>query len=217
MRIAGHDLRNPLCLILMAGDLARRHSAGAAPEVAKYLDNIADSAGQMRRIIDTFLEIRGGANPGANGRVDLNLLADAVVRQHTHAAERKQIAVAAELAPGLPLARCDAALAYQAVTNLTSNALKFTPPGGRVTLATSLHEGRVRVSLHDTGPGVPAAERPQLFTEHARLSPRPTAGEESNGLGLAIVKHLVESQHGAVGADFPAPGGSIFWFEFPSR
>jgi two-component system sensor histidine kinase/response regulator len=217
MRIAGHDLRNPLCLILMAGDLARRHGAGANPEVAKYLDNIADSAGQMRRIIDTFLEIRGGPAPGANGRVDLNLLADAVVRQHTPAADRKQIALVPAPAAGLPLARCDAALAYQAFTNLASNALKFTPPGGRVTVTTALREGSVRVAVADTGPGVPAAERAQLFTEHARLSPRPTGGEESNGLGLAIVKHLVESQQGAVGADFPAAGGSIFWFEFPAR
>jgi signal transduction histidine kinase len=48
-----------------------------------------------------------------------------------------------------------------------------------------------------------------------RLSPRPTAGEETHGLGLAIVKHLVESQAGTVGADFPAGGGSVFWFELP--
>jgi K+-sensing histidine kinase KdpD len=48
-----------------------------------------------------------------------------------------------------------------------------------------------------------------------RLRPRPTGGEESNGLGLAIGKHLVESQHGSVGADFPATGGSVFWFELP--
>src|SRR5688500_6842825 len=116
MRMAGHDLRSPLCLILMAADLARRQSARPdAPPPAKYLDNIAESAAQMRRIIDTFLDLRmPSANGGVNGRVDLNLLGDAVVRQHTPAAERKQITLAAELAPALPLARCDAALAYQA-------------------------------------------------------------------------------------------------------
>ena len=48
-----------------------------------------------------------------------------------------------------------------------------------------------------------------------RLSPRPTGGEESNGLGLAIVKHLVESQGGTTGAEFPETGGSLFWFELP--
>ncbi|HUR58010.1 MAG TPA: HAMP domain-containing sensor histidine kinase, partial [Opitutaceae bacterium] len=156
-------------------------------------------------------------NGGGDGRVDLNLLGHAVVRQHTPAAERKRIELVAELAPTLPLARCDAALAYQAFTNLTSNALKFTPPSGKVTLRTSVSGDRVRVEIHDTGPGVPAAERSQLFRENVRLSPRPTGGEESNGIGLSIVKHLIESQSGVVGAEFPAPAGSIFWFELPAR
>ena len=220
MRIAGHDLRNPLCLILMAGDLARRQvAAGDSAAVTKYIGNIAESATHMRRIIDTFLEIRAPSptHTAVDGRVDLNLLADAVVRQHAPAAERKRIKLAAELATTLPLARCDAGLAYQAFTNFTSNALKFTPPGGRVRIATRVEHTQVRVEVHDTGPGVPSAERAQLFCEHVRLSPRPTAGEESNGVGLAIVKHLIESQAGAVGAEFPAHGGSVFWFALPAR
>jgi two-component system, sensor histidine kinase and response regulator len=219
MRMAGHDLRSPLCLILMAADLARRHAAiPGSPPPTKYLENIAESATQMRRIIDTFLELRvPSAHGSVDGRVDLNLLGHAVVRQHTPAAERKQIALATELSPTLPLARCDAALAYQAFTNLTSNALKFTPPSGTVTLRTRIAGERVRVEVHDTGPGVPALERDQLFRENVRLSPRPTGGEESNGLGLSIVKHLIESQAGIVGADFPGERGSIFWFELPAR
>jgi signal transduction histidine kinase len=218
MRIAGHDLRSPLCLILMATDLARRQPAVAgAPGLTRYLDNIGESATQMRRIIDTFLDLRVPSANGVDSRVDLNLLGHAVVRQHAPAAERKQISLAAELASPLPLARCDAALAYQAFTNLTSNALKFTPPSGTVTLRTRAAGDRVRVEVQDTGPGVPPAERAQLFREHSRLSPRPTGGEESNGLGLAIVKHLIESQSGIVGADFPPDRGSIFWFELPAR
>jgi signal transduction histidine kinase len=220
MRIASHDLRNPLYLILMAGELARRQPAVAAsPALAKYLANITDSATQMRRIIDTFLALRGGAATHfPNGRVDLGILAAAIARQHEPAAERKRIALATELAAALPLARCDAALAYQACTNFTSNALKFTPQGGRVTIRTRAKtDGVVRVEVHDSGPGVPPDERARLFQEHAQLSPRPTAGEESNGVGLAIVKHLIESQAGAVGAEFPAEGGSIFWFEVPAR
>jgi K+-sensing histidine kinase KdpD len=69
--------------------------------------------------------------------------------------------------------------------------------------------------VQDSGPGVPPVERPALFTEYGKLSVRPTAGEESTGLGLSIVKQLIESQGGAVGAEFPAAGGSIFWFELP--
>lgn len=218
MRMAGHDLRSPLCLILMAAELARRQPAVASSPALKYVDGITESAEQMRRIIDTFLEIRVPTSErGSEGRVDLNLLAHAVVRQHTHAAERKQITLAADLMEPLPLARCDAALTYQAFTNLTSNALKFTPFEGTVTLRTRVVGERVRVEVSDTGPGVPAHEQIQLFREHAHLSPRPTGGEESNGLGLAIVKHLIESQSGTVGAEFPTGGGSIFWFELALR
>jgi two-component system, sensor histidine kinase and response regulator len=216
MRIASHDLRNPLCLILMAGEIARRKS-GDSPVVAQYIADINESAAQMRRIIDTFLELRSSAQSAPSGSVDLTLLAQAASRQHALAAKNKRIALRTELADPLPLARCDAALAYQAFANLISNALKFTPPGGRVTIKTLAASERVRVEVHDTGPGVPLAERAQLFRENARLSPRPTAGEESNGVGLAIVKHLIESQAGAVGAEFPEKAGSVFWFELPLR
>ncbi len=215
MRIAGHDLRNPLCLILMAGELAKRQPALPAGAL-KYLANINESATQMRRIIDTFLDLRAPQPGAAAGRIDLALLADAVARQHEHAAARKNITLTTEIAADLPLARCDAAHGYQMFTNLVSNALKFTPPGGRVTVRLARPDRHLRAEIADTGPGVPPAERAQLFREHARLSPRPTAGEESNGLGLAIVKHLVEAQNGTAGADFPATGGSVFWFELPA-
>lgn len=221
MRFAGHDLRNPLCLILMSSELVSRQPiVGTTPNLSKYINNIADSAGQMRRIIDTFLDLRtpnASATPGKSGRVDLNILADAVVRQHTPAAERKKIDLTTQLSPTLPPVRGDAALIYQGFANLLSNALKFTPAGGQVCIVTRMGADGVRIEVSDTGPGVPADERDRLFQEHANLSPRPTAGEESNGLGLAIVKHLVESQGGRVGAQFPEDGGSVFWFELPTR
>ncbi|MCM2274811.1 MAG: hybrid sensor histidine kinase/response regulator [Candidatus Didemnitutus sp.] len=213
MRIAGHDLRNPLCLILMSGELARRK--GAPPEVAEYLESIHASARQMRGIIDTFLNLRRpGAEAAPGGRCDLNLLARAVAAQHEPAAEHKRIALQLELEDGIPSAKGDAGHVYQALANYVSNALKFTPPGGRVVVRTRTGGVRLRLEVADDGPGVPAEERAALFTEFARLSPRPTAGEESNGVGLSIVKQLVESQGGKVGAEFPATG-SVFWLELP--
>ncbi len=215
LRIAGHDLRNPLCLILMAGGLAQRRG-DAPPEIADYLASIHESALQMRRIIDTFLDIRklpGGGEP--LGRVDLNLVAAAVVAQHGITAENKKIILTLEPGDRLPLARCETPHVYQALTNLVSNALKFSPSGRRVMVRIQATGNRVRTEVQDEGPGVPPAERAQLFGEYSRLSPRPTGDEESHGLGLAIVKHLVESQGGKVGADFPAAGGSVFWFELP--
>jgi two-component system sensor histidine kinase/response regulator len=215
MRIAAHDLRNPLCLILISGEMARRK--GAAGPLAEQLENIDNSARQMRRIIDTFLSgQRGtGMDGGQPGRADLNLIAAAVKAQNAPAAERKAITVELQLAEPMPPVACDPGHAYQALTNYLSNALKFLPADGRVMVRTTVDETRARCEVVDSGPGVPPAERGQLFTEHARLSNRPTAGEESTGLGLSIVKHLIESEGGRVGADFPAVGGSVFWFELP--
>lgn len=212
LRFAGHDLRNPVCLILIATELARRHAA--YPErVAEQLGSIGESVAQIRRIIDTFLGIRVAAPGATGGPIDLGLLASAVMRQHEPAAERKQTRLSVELADDLPLARGDATLAYQVLANLVNNALKFTPRGGQVTLRARRSGDTVRAEVQDTGPGIPTAERAKLFKEEARLSPRPTDGEESHGHGLVIVKQLAEAQGGRVGADFPGKGGSVFWFE----
>jgi signal transduction histidine kinase len=214
MRIASHDLRSPLCLIQMAAALAQRQ-ATSPTALARQLDHIGDAAAMMRRVIDTFLDLRTANSATPIGRVDLNLVCAAVVRLHEPAAERKQISLGAELADPLPPVCGDASLCYQALTNLVSNAVKFSPPGRRVVVRTAQRGPVVRVSVQDEGPGVPASERNRLFQENARLSPRPTAGEESHGLGLAIVQHLIEAQDGKVGADFPTGGGSVFWFELP--
>jgi signal transduction histidine kinase len=215
MRIAGHDLRNPLGLILMSGALAKREP-GLSPRGLACLDNIVEATTEMRRIIDTFLEIRGPADAGGVGaRADFRLIAQAAVRQHELAAEQKNIALRHEETDELPLAACDGGLVFQAMANFVNNALKFTPPGGRVTVRSRVIDGVMRAEVADTGPGVPAEERTLLFREHARLSVRTTGGEESHGMGLSIVKHLIESQGGSVGANFPASGGSVFWFEVP--
>jgi signal transduction histidine kinase len=214
MRIAAHDLRNPLFLILMAGELVKR-MGGASAELAEHLDDIHSSANQMRRIIDTFLQINYPDAGGARKRIDLNAVTKAVVEQNEPTAQSKQIALKSEYTADLPLAQGDVAHVYQALTNYLANALKFTAPQGRVVVRTLLRGDRVRAEIEDNGPGVRPAERTQLFTEFARLSNRPTAGEESTGLGLAIVKQLIGSLKGEVGADFPEAGGSIFWFELP--
>src|SRR3954469_1630644 len=214
MRVASHDLRNPLCLILMSGELARRK--GATPEVAEYLESIHASAGQMRRIIDTFLNVRKSTADGRSpGRVDLNRMAAAVIAQNEPAAERKQLSVTLEPAEPLPQAKADAGYAYQALTNYLSNAIKFLPPGGKVHVRTSANDFRVRLEVCDNGPGGPVVGGGGLFTEFAPLSNRPTGGEESTGIGLSIVKQLIEGEHGTVGAEFPPEGGSVFWFELP--
>ena len=158
MRIASHDLRNPLCLILMAGELAKRQP-GIPPKAEKYFDNIAESANHMRRVIDTFLHLKRG-DPA---KLDLNLIVMGAISQQQLASSEKGIRVSAQLGEDLPAVRCEPAHVFQAVTNYLSNALKFTARGGGVTLHTRLMERRVRCEVRDTGPGVPVDERSQLL------------------------------------------------------
>jgi signal transduction histidine kinase len=211
MRIAAHDLRNPVCLILLSAGLAAR--ARTPAELTAELADIQSSARQIQNIIDTFLNVQ----KSGSGRVNLALLAEAVVAQHQAAADLKRIVLQLDgVDPQLPSAEAEAGHAYQALTNYVSNAIKFLPKGGRIAVRLSTRDGNLRIEVQDDGPGVPVAERASLFTEYARLSVRPTGGEESTGLGLSIVKHLTESQGGRAGAEFPATGGSLFWFELPA-
>lgn len=212
MRIASHDLRTPLFMILMAARLARQDNASPAT-LARQIDHVEQAAATMRRVIDTFLELR--PTPESRGRVDLNLVAAGGLKLHAPVAEAKGIGLTASFCEAVPPARGDTSLTIQAIANFVSNALKFTPSGGAVVMRTLLNQDHVRLEVQDSGPGVPPDERSQLFTEAVALTPRPTGGEESHGLGLSIVKHLIESQGGRVGADFPAEGGSRFWFELP--
>src|SRR6185369_10701566 len=95
--------------------------------------NIVDSASHMRRVIDTFLHLKRGDS----ARVELNLVASAAVGQHQFAAGAKEIGLALELAEDpVPVVCCESAHVFQAVTNFVSNALKFTPRGGSVTVRT---------------------------------------------------------------------------------
>lgn len=213
MRIAAHDLRNPLCLIMMASGVARR-SQSRPEALQRSLHDIDASARHMRGIIDTFLQLRPGDR---RGTLHLPALVEGVVSQYRASAEAKGQSLDYEPpAAAMPAVRGDATELFQVVTNYLSNSVKFTPPGGRVIVRIVHDDIRVRFEVADNGPGVPPAERDRLFTEFARLSPRPTGGEESHGMGLAIVRQLAEANGATVGADFPAGGGSVFWCEWPA-
>ena len=99
-----------------------------------------------------------------------------------------------------PFAALDIELFERAIANLVDNALKFCSAGARITLAACVRKGRVEVSVHDTGPGIAAADLPHLFDRfyQSRQSVAPATGEGGKGLGLAIVKRIAELHGGAV-------------------
>jgi signal transduction histidine kinase len=214
-QMASHDLKGPLGNLRMAHTLMRNYLPDD-PHVRELLEMAELTVRNMRTVIEEFLDLAALQN----GKIDIRLgevSVDEVIRelvtQYTLAATEKDIAL--DFLPSNAALCADRARFAQALGNLVSNALKYSPSGATVTLWAERDHHCVRVCVADQGPGIPTGERNRLFTQFGKLSTRPTRGESSTGLGLWIVKHLVELQHGSVGVECPEEGGSIFWIELP--
>ncbi|HDR15587.1 MAG TPA: ATP-binding protein, partial [Desulfobacteraceae bacterium] len=102
--------------------------------------------------------------------------------------------------------------------NLVSNAIKYTPPGGKVDVATSLYpDGRVRLDVSDTGIGIPRQDISRLFTEFFRAENAKEAAEEGTGLGMVIVKEIVDNLRGTISVDSEVGKGTTFVCLLPGQ
>jgi two-component system sensor histidine kinase/response regulator len=226
LRIASHDLKNPLTVIMGVAEMLRRiipPGTPLGPEHLEMLTMIAVRAHAMQRIIVDYLDFQAledGELAITTSLSDLNAIASEIVQAQRPSAESKGVALRFEPDAELPPALLDPVRIGQVIENLVSNAVKFCPKGASVTARTRLCDG-VRFEVRDTGPGLTPEDREKLFVKYARLSNRPTAGEKSSGLGLAICKQLIEAHGGAIGAEQNPEGGATFWFRVnpgaPSR
>jgi signal transduction histidine kinase len=106
----------------------------------------------------------------------------------------------------------DAERLHQVLSNLLGNAVKVTPPEGRISVAAVQEEGTVRISVADTGPGIPAEHLPQVFDRFWQARSTRRAGA---GLGLAIARGIVEAHGGDMGVRSEPGAGSTFFFTIP--
>ncbi|NWG16707.1 MAG: response regulator [Chloroflexi bacterium] len=213
--IATHDLKSPLNNIRLA-QYYLRDIVGQDPTAATALDAIEETVDWMNSLVQDFLD----ASMLKNGKAELQLqptsvaeVAWQVIDRYGPAANRKNVMVVMGEMPGLALA--DPARLSQIIGNLLGNAIKYSPSGTCVALSSEVRGDRVRISVADEGPGIPPAERENLFTAFSRSGAPVSDGEKSSGLGLWIVKELVELHRGEVGLVCPPDGGSIFWVEIP--
>jgi len=211
MGIARHDLRNPLLSIELA--CACYGESHDPEQVAMGLRIIRSSARRMSEVVTGFLDVNGDAAHSGQPVGSLDLIAEEVIQQNELIAMRKGIPVQRDLQLGGRLTTGTPSHLHQAVTNYLSNAIKFSPLGGVVTVRTGMSGEMARLEVRDQGPGIRIEERERLFQPLAQLSNQPTAGEPSTGLGLSIVRQLIEASGGRTGAEFPAEGGSVFWLE----
>jgi signal transduction histidine kinase len=217
--VIAHDLRTPIGLIQTTSQMLT--SGEMSPEefaTSGLPETIEQSCDMMMGLIDDILDvgkIRAGAVRLDFRTVDVEELLARVARAFGPAAQSKAITLRVDVHGVLPRIKADPLRLEQVLNNLVSNALKFTPEGGKVELGARPDHSRIAVWVRDTGAGIPAHETAARFKDYARASTRPTRGEKSTGLGLAICKRLVEAHGGAIAVESRVGAGSVFTVSLP--
>jgi CheY-like chemotaxis protein len=217
--LVSHKLRTPLTSIRGALGLVLGTMTGAMPERAVHLVDIAHK--NSERLIPLVNDILDLDKIDA-GMVRVDLAdADAVdlVRQAIDATrsfcDRFGVTVVLD-APKIRVGvRVDEGRFLQVVTNLLSNAAKFSPRDSVVEVAVTIVEGRVRLAVRDHGPGIPDEFRAKIFGRFAQADSATTRAKGGSGLGLHICRQLVSLMGGTIGFDSAVGVGSTFWVEFP--
>jgi PAS domain S-box-containing protein len=217
--LVSHELRTPLTS--MTGFIALLLEGQGGPLGKKqrdWLGIIGDNAARLVTLIDDLLDmarIEAGKIELKCTPLDLAPLIQEVVRALRPQREGKGQWLTVEFAEALPAVIGDADRIRRILTNLLSNALKYMPSGGRITITARVVTDRVHVAVQDTGVGLTPDERAQLFTPFFRAQHDAIQGVGGTGLGLAITRALVEL-HGGVITVTSVPGqGSTFSFTLP--
>jgi two-component system, NarL family, sensor histidine kinase BarA len=214
-----HELRTPLTVISGITEMLSEGIYGElSSEQTKQIAQIGEQAARLRQLVNNLLDLskmEAGMLKLRRAWLTPLALVETVVEQLRPLAEKSDITLAHNVSPTLPEANCDSQRIEQVLTNLIANALKFTPPGGAVTVSAQLDYAALRFCVTDTGCGIAPEAQPFIFNKFFQVHSHTEAQAKGTGLGLAIVKHLVELHGGQVGVK-SAPGeGSQFCFTLP--
>jgi PAS domain S-box-containing protein len=214
-----HELRTPLNGIIGFSELLIDGKLGpVVPEQADVLADILTSARHLLQLINDVLDlskVEAGRMEFHPERCNIETLALEVRDVIRPLADKKGLHLTLESPPALT-ANIDPGRFKQVLYNYLSNAVKFTPDGGSVTLRIAPQAGQAffRLDVEDTGIGIAAGEMPRLFQEFAQLPNSRQAGQ-GTGLGLALTRHIVEAQGGSVAARSEPGRGSVFSATLP--
>lgn len=215
-----HDLKNPLGVILGRTEMLSELTATNASRdsVTAQIEHIRIATKRLTAMVDDLISdamadafditIRREA-------VEIAELVADVAEANQPLASNKQQSLTVT-ARTRDLAMCDVDRIREAIDNLVSNAIKYTPIGGKIELSVTCEGDDIVVSVADNGPGLSPEDLDRLFGRFQRLSAKPTGGETSTGLGLSIVKRIVDIHGGRVTVDSPGPGsGATFAIILP--
>jgi NtrC-family two-component system sensor histidine kinase KinB len=213
---ASHELRTPLTGIAMSIDLLRERAMGKLDERDRQLlDAAHEEVQRLKVLVSNLLDlsrIEAGKIEMEFDRVPVELLFDKALPPFKAQAEEKSVTFALTLPPRLPGVKADAHKITWVLTNLISNALRYTGPGGQIRLRAENFGPQVHISVSDDGPGIPYEFQTKIFQKFVQVKGDKASG---SGLGLAICREIVRAHSGAIWVDSTPGQGSTFTFTLP--
>jgi len=214
-----HELKTPLSLIRMFGELLATGKHKGAESGKEYAEIITREAERLSHLIDNVLDFarieRGKASYDfAEGQLD-----DVIERAldlARYRVEKEKMRLRTEIQPGLPAVRMDENAMTLVLLNLVDNAVKYAADGKEIDVRLYRTPGGVTLSVRDRGPGIPLDEQPRIFERFYRARTARDRNVRGSGIGLALVKHIVEAHGGRLAVD-SAPGqGATFTVALPA-
>jgi two-component system phosphate regulon sensor histidine kinase PhoR len=211
-----HELRTPLAGLKALVDTLRGGAIKDPPAAKRFLKRMDAEVDALTQMVEELLELSRIESGQAPLRMAPTPVAEIVippVGRLRPQAERAGLEFTVLLPPQIPPVLADADRARLALTNLVHNAVKFTPPGGRITVVAQPDGEDVVFSVQDTGVGIPADDLPRIFERFYKADRARSGG--GTGLGLAIARHLVQGHGGRIWAESVEGQGSKFYFTLP--
>ena len=217
IRVAAHDLRSPLGVVSGYVAILQEELSQEIERFRPYLEPIERAVQRMNRMTTDVLSLERihAAQGNAWQSFSLRELVERSVLDNREQASQKKLQVSADLTPDSAMLLGDPVQVYEAVVNLVNNAIKYTPPGGQVTVKLSINGGLAVREVKDTGIGVPDESKAKLFQPFYRVKTQETRLIDGTGLGLYLVKGIIERHGGVMRFESEHGKGSTFGFEMP--
>jgi signal transduction histidine kinase len=220
LAVLSHELRTPLNTVLGYAKMLKRDDTLMSEDIrTRALDALERNADVLTRLVNDVLD----TSRIVSGKLRLTLddcfverFVQEAIETVRPAAEAKAIELGVALAPGL-VVHGDHDRLQQVVWNLLSNAIKFTPRGGAVSIRAGRQDAQVRISVSDTGIGIPIEQQPYIFQRFWQADTTVSREQGGLGIGLALARHLVEMHGGHISVESGGPGtGATFTVTLPA-
>jgi len=219
--VVSHELRTPLHSIKGFVDIILMGKTGEINETqTDFLRTVRQQTTHLQNLIDDLLEysrLESGQVKLRLSEVSLTEVANAVIDKLKPLADQGQIRLLNKLPSRLASVEADRLRLEQVLTNLIDNAIKFTPPGGAITVLGKDLGADLQISVSDTGIGIPASALERIFDRFFQVDSSASRSYRGTGLGLTICKHIVEHHRGRIWAESEPNKGSTFHFVLPKR